>query len=236
MLVDNEIVEVEAADGVLQRLKGVGADIFFAWRRLPVVRIKGRLLTGREPVGRGVFLVQRAHQIEPGREQPFGQRFRRASFFQFRIGAKEFQILAIIKDAEELFVLAGAEQVKAQPGAASHHLPELCLRADLLEEDEIDHLRHIDARIQHIDGDGDMWRLRLFREVIDQSLGVGARLMGNDARELPCRRLFENRYMHRKNSCRSPGSNSPSRRPSQKARWRLGNRYCAAPGSFKCLP
>ena len=44
-----------------------------------------------------------------------------------RIGAEEFKILTIVENAEEFLVLARAEQVRTEPGAAAHHLPELHL-------------------------------------------------------------------------------------------------------------
>src|ERR1700733_1826132 len=56
--------------------------------------------------------------------------------------------------------------------AATDHLPELHLGSNELEEDEIDDLRHVYAGIQHIDGKGNVGRLVLGGEVIDQTLRV----------------------------------------------------------------
>ena len=137
-----------------------------------------------KPSALRLLLVERAHQIEPCREQPFRQRFRRARLLQFRIGAEEFEVLAIVEDAEEFLVLARAEQVGAEPRAAPHHLPELRLRAHLLEEDEVHDLRHVDAGVEHVDRDGDVRRLALLREVVDQRLRIGPGLMGDDPREM----------------------------------------------------
>ena len=67
-------------------------------------------------------------------------------------------------------VVAGPEQVGAQPGAAADHLPELGLRPDQLEEHEVDDLGHVDAGVEHVDRDGDVRGLVLDREVVDQAL------------------------------------------------------------------
>ena len=67
---------------------------------------------------------------------------------------------------------AGAEEIGAQPRPAPKHLPEFCLRADDLEEDEIDDLGHVDAGVEHVDGDGDVRGFLGPREIIDQGLGV----------------------------------------------------------------
>ena len=81
----------------------------------------------------------------------------------FRLGvlAEKFEVLAVVEDAEELLVLAGAEEIGAKPRAAADHLPKLRLRPDQLEEHEVDDLRHVDAGIEHVDGDRDVRRLVL---------------------------------------------------------------------------
>ena len=78
-----------------------------------------------------------------------------------RVLAEELQVLAVVEEVEELLVLAGAEQVRAEPRAAADHLPELGLRAHQLEEDQVDHFRHVDAGVEHVHRDGDVRRLVL---------------------------------------------------------------------------
>jgi hypothetical protein len=75
------------------------------------------------------------------------------------------------------------KQVLAQARAAPEHLPELGLRADDLEEHQIDDLGHVDAGVQHIDRDGDVRHLLLVGEVVDQALRVLG-LVGHDAGEV----------------------------------------------------
>jgi hypothetical protein len=66
----------------------------------------------------------------------------------------------------------GPEEIRAEPRSAPEHLPELGLRADQLEEDEVHHLRDVDAGVEHVDRDGDVRRLVLVREGVDQTLRV----------------------------------------------------------------
>ena len=82
------------------------------------------------------------------------------TFCQFRVLIEELEVLAEVEDQEVLLVLSRTEQVRAQPRAAADHLPELGLRADDLEEDEVDHLRHVDAGVEHVDRYGDVRGLR----------------------------------------------------------------------------
>lgn len=106
-----------------------------------------RLFAGSKAPGLGVLLVERTHQIEPGREQPRRQRLSSAGVFHLRVGAEEFEVLAVVEDAEKLLVLAGSEQIFAEASAAPHHLPELGLGTNLFKEDEVHDLRHVDAGI-----------------------------------------------------------------------------------------
>ena len=60
------------------------------------------------------------------------------------------EIAAEIEDQELALVLAGAEEVLAQPGAAANHLPELDFGFNRLCEHQIDDAWHINAGIEHI--------------------------------------------------------------------------------------
>ena len=55
----------------------------------------------------------------------------------------------------------GPNRIGAEPRAAPDHLPELDPRVDRLEEDQVGHLGHVDARIEHVHGDRDVRRLVL---------------------------------------------------------------------------
>ena len=123
-------------------------------------------------------------QLEPGLEDLLAQRRRsRSPRPEASVLAEVLEVLAEVEDVEDRLVVAGPEQVRAQAGAAADHLPELGLRADQLEEHEVDDLGHVDAGVEHVDRDGDVRRLVRDREVVDQALGVlGA--VGDDPGEV----------------------------------------------------
>ena len=64
---------------------------------------------------------------------------------------EELEVLAEVENLELGLVIAWAEQVGAQSGAAADHLPELCFRSDQLEKHEVDDFRDIDAGVEHVD-------------------------------------------------------------------------------------
>ncbi len=86
--------------------------------------------------------------------------------------AEVLEVLAIIEHIEERLTLARTEQVRAQPSAATNHLPELGFRAHELEENEVHDLRDVYAGIEHVDGDRDVRSLFFIREIVDQGLCV----------------------------------------------------------------
>ena len=86
--------------------------------------------------------------------------------------AEKVEVEAEVEDAEVVLVVPGSEQFGAQPRAAPDHLPELDPRVDRLEEDQVGHLGHVDAGIQHVHGDRDVWRLVLPREVVEKALPI----------------------------------------------------------------
>ena len=69
---------------------------------------------------------------------------------------EESCVAAEVEDPELVLVDSVAEEVQAQAGAASHHLPELGGGVDRFEEDEVDHFGDVDAGIKHVDADGDV--------------------------------------------------------------------------------
>ena len=68
---------------------------------------------------------------------------------------EELEVLPVVEDQEVRLVLARAEQVFAEPGAAADHLPELDVGVDRLGEDQVDDLGHVDAGVEHVHRDGD---------------------------------------------------------------------------------
>ena len=64
--------------------------------------------------------------------------------------AEKLEVVAVVRYVEAALVLAGPEQVRPEPRAACHHLPELGLGEDGLEEDEVDDLGDVDAGVEHV--------------------------------------------------------------------------------------
>ena len=128
--------------------------------------------------------VEGLDQLEAGLEDLLAQRHaarrrRRAA----RSWLKYSRFWQKSKTLNSRLVVAGPEQVGAQAGAAADHLPELGLRADQLEEHEVDALGHVDAGVEHVDRDRDVRRLVLDREVVDQALAV-LHAVGDDPGEV----------------------------------------------------
>ena len=161
---DEEVVEVHPGDDLVQLPCGVPPQ--------PALGFRTRSLGSFCAVGL-VVGVQPGDQPEPGLEQPLGQRLLQRAFRAGQVLAEVLEVAAEVEDEEVLLVLARPEQVGAQPGAAADHLPELRLRADHLEEHEVDDLGYVDAGVEHVDGDRDVRRLVGLGEVVDQALGVG---------------------------------------------------------------
>ena len=88
------------------------------------------------------------------------------------VHAEELKVAAKIKYIELLLVRA-VDQSRTEPRPAPNHLPELRLAHDLLEENEIQHLRHVDAGIEHIHRDRDLRQLLRIGEFVDRALRVG---------------------------------------------------------------
>jgi len=101
-----------------------------------------------------------------------------------RILAEELEVAAEVEDAEVLLVAPRPEEIRTEPRAAPDHLPELDPGVDRLEEDEIRDLGDVDARVQHIHGDGDVRRLVGLGEVVDQTLRISG-VVVDHAREAP---------------------------------------------------
>ena len=100
-------------------------------------------------------------QLHPGAEEAGAERDDTASLDALWILAEEVEIEAEVEDAEVLLVVAGTEQFRTESRAASDHLPELDLRVDRLEEDQVRYLGNVDAGVEHVDRDGNVRRVVL---------------------------------------------------------------------------
>ena len=65
------------------------------------------------------------------------------------------------KTRKSCFVVVRTEQLRTESRAAPDHLPELDLRVDRLEEDQVRYLGNVDAGVEHVDRDGDVRRVVL---------------------------------------------------------------------------
>ncbi|WP_335991036.1 hypothetical protein [Glycomyces sp. MUSA5-2] len=68
-------------------------------------------------------------------------------------------------------------------GAAADHLPELGLRPDRFEEEEVNDLGHVDAGVEHVDRDRNARGLVRYGEVVDELACIG-HPVGDDLCEL----------------------------------------------------
>ena len=70
---------------------------------------------------------------------------------------EELKVLAPVKDIELAFVSTVGKYLFAESRAAPNHLDILDAAIYGLEEHEVQDVRHVDARIQHIHGNGYLW-------------------------------------------------------------------------------
>jgi hypothetical protein len=98
-------------------------------------------------------LEGRLGKLDAGLEQQLHQGLRDLGLHWLVVEVEEVEVAPVIEDADLRLVLAGAEKVLPQTGAAADHLPELDLGIDRLGEDQVDHLGDVDAGVQHVYGD-----------------------------------------------------------------------------------
>lgn len=118
------------------------------------------------------LLERRVGEINAGfeevLEQALGLRWLRFGVLLIEV----IEVAPVIEDEEFGFVPARAEEVFREARTAADHLPELDARFDGLGEDEIDDLGHVDAGIEHVDGDGN-GGVRFSFEVADELFPCG---------------------------------------------------------------
>ena len=77
------------------------------------------------------------------------------------------------KTRKSSLVVGRTEQIRTESRAAADHLPELDLRVDRLEEDQVRYLGNVDAGVEHVHRDGDVRRRVLLCEVVQEALRMG---------------------------------------------------------------
>ena len=118
-----------------------------------------------------VQILQLVSDLRLEVEDSTGQRDHVGGGFAF-VHAEELEVAAEVEDVKLVLVRA-VQKSRAEAGAAADHLPELGLAHDLFEEDQIQHLRHVDAGVQHIHRNGDLRQLLRVGKLIDGALDVG---------------------------------------------------------------
>ena len=121
-----------------------------------------------------IVSIQRLGQLEAHTENSLKKRRLNLALTPRKVLAEEFEVPAEVEDKEVLFVLAGAEQPRAQPRTAANHLPELRTGMHRLEEHKVHYLRNIDPGVQHVHTDSDVRGLLALAEVIYEALGRSA--------------------------------------------------------------
>ena len=91
----------------------------------------------RVQVGRRLDMRQ---QVDARAEEAGAERNGAESFDALGILAEEVEIETEVEDAEVLLAVVRTEQIRTESRAASDHLPELDLRVDRLEEDQVRNL------------------------------------------------------------------------------------------------
>ena len=90
-------------------------------------------------------------QLQARLEQPAKQGRRLFALRRGHLLAEPLEIAPVVEDAEMRLVLAGSEQVGAEPRAAADHLPELDIAAHRAGEDQVDYLGHVEPGVEHFD-------------------------------------------------------------------------------------
>ena len=88
------------------------------------------------------------------------------------IHSEKIKVSAKIKNIEFLLIFS-VQQTRTESCAPPNHLPEFCLAHNLFEKYQVQNLRHVDSRIQHIHGNGNLGQPFRIRKFINGALGIG---------------------------------------------------------------
>ena len=120
-------------------------------------------------------LLEVFHKRRLPAKHRFGKRRPNFALDELGVLTEELEVAAPVEDEEALLVgmrpVEGVEHAQplAQACAAADHLPELDLRAHLLEEHQVHDLRHVDASVHHVHRHGDH-RQGLQLELVDDGV------------------------------------------------------------------
>lgn len=146
-------------------------------RRSEVVEVVDDEVEGPLLVRVGQLVDGHRRELDARLEDALQQRLLRRGLLLLVTLVEEPEVRPVVEDQELGLGPARAEQVGAQARAAADHLPELHVGADRLREDEVHDLGHVDARVEHVDREGDVdgvgERRVVALEVVDEVLDVG---------------------------------------------------------------
>lgn len=140
----------------------------------PVMQVAGRVVL------LPLLMLELEGNIHPESEEPLRQGLDAHRFLPIGILLEILEIPAPVEDIEAVLILA-AKDTRAQTGIAANHLPELDLALDDLEEHQVQDVRYVDARIQHIYGNGYLRLSIPDFELVDEVLRIGDVVVDEDA-------------------------------------------------------
>ena len=105
-------------------------------------------------VGLVIDMLENYSNIETDVKEAFREWHGTRALCSLRIRTEKFEVATPVKDIKLLFVFAISKDIRAKTSTATNHLPKFNLRADYLKEYQVQHLRHIDAGVEHIDRNG----------------------------------------------------------------------------------
>src|SRR5206468_1640603 len=150
---DYKIVEVHRRNFIMEQPRDLRPHICLGFRIC-----KGRCVRFCNFSSRLCVLpcIKLHYEVQTRIEQPLAKRLRHCSFGGRNVLAEVFEVLAEIENIEQLFISSRTEEVGTKSRTPAEHLPELCLRAHELEEDQVDDSGDVYPCVEHIDRDRDV--------------------------------------------------------------------------------
>lgn len=126
-----------------------------------------------------LLMLELEGDIHPESEEPFRQGLDAHRLLSIGILLEILEVPAPVKDIEAVLILT-AKDTRTQTGSAANHLPELDLALDDLEEHQVQDVRYVDTRIQHIHTDGYLRLSITDFELVDEVLRIGDIVVDED--------------------------------------------------------
>src|SRR5690606_15385009 len=170
MLIAQNAGRHQRADGCLQLVLGLGTEVLQLRGLLQlvhsaqltlyrnagvrqVVDIRAQQFDGHIKGGGVIVLEGCLRQLQACFEGGLQQRLAAGVLRLLIFLLEVVEVAVVIEDQKLGLVFARTTQVGPQAGAPANHLPELDPALDRFGEDQVDHLRHVDAGVEHVDRD-----------------------------------------------------------------------------------